>query len=118
MRRTIPRDRFLKALLAVIDAQEEDLDIDEEFGRALLAYGSETEDNVQCVQRVKVGTVPTTSGVGFALRTSNLSVARILNVAEGSPVPDDVLEYYPNITQEDWDAVLRLCTLVFSLCET
>lgn len=109
------RDRFLRSLvLARGDIDQVDTR-DREFVRALLDFGSETEDNTECVERVGLARLPQLHGggqAGFALRRSRIPVADVLNAAEGTPVPDQVTAEFPEVTQEDWDAILRLATLV------
>ncbi len=114
------RDRFLRSLvLARGDIDQVDTR-DREFVRALLDFGSETEDNTECVERVGLARLVQQYGsgqAGFGLRRSRTSLADVLNTAEGSPVPDQVTDAFPEITQEDWDAVLRLATMVFAAFE-
>lgn len=112
------RKQFISALLAIADWPDAPLSaLESEFAATLLAFGSETEDNIDCVDRIGVreqsdhhhGRV-----VGLALKTNNVLVSEILNVAEGSQLPADVREHFPELEQEDWDAVLRLATLILS----
>ena len=109
------RDRFLRSLvLARSDTNQVDTR-DREFVRTLLDFGSETDDNTECVQRVGLGVLSQLYGsgpAGFALRHSRIPVADVLNAAEGAPVPDQVTAEFPEVMQEDWDAILRLATLV------
>ena len=109
------RDRFLRSLvLARSDIDQIDTR-DREFVRALLDFGSETDDNTECVERVGLAMLPELHGsgpAGVALLHSRIPVADVLNSAEGSPVPDQVTAEFPEVTQEDWDAILRLATLV------
>jgi hypothetical protein len=110
------RARFRQAIQAVVESRDNAARLDEEFKESLLDFGSETEDNLSCVERVKIGPLQR-SGAGFALRASNLSIADVIHMAEGSPIPQEVVDYFPGISQEDWDAVLRLCTLFFTMAE-
>jgi hypothetical protein len=112
----VTRERFRRTVLAVMDSREGGPEIDQEFKDALLAFGSESDGNIACVEHVKVGAV-SRSGVGFSLRNSDIPIADVLNAAEESVIPDFVKEEFPAITQEDWNAVLRLCTLIFILFE-
>jgi uncharacterized protein (DUF433 family) len=103
-------------IISVIDEREENPRIDQEFKEALLSFGSATEDNTRCVEHVKVGG-SSNSGRGFSLRGSDIAVSDILHTVEGEPIPKVVVERFPGVTQEDWDAVLRLSTLLFILFE-
>jgi hypothetical protein len=96
-------------------------DRDRAFVRALLQFGSETDDNKQCVDRIglqRINHPDGTARVGFALRHSGIPVADVFNAAEGSPLPALLAETFPDVTQDDWDAVLRLATLIFAACES
>lgn len=101
----------------------------EALRRALLDYGSETEDNLAAAQRLalEVDTTPhdaspagvpglagLAAAVGSGADGARVQVADVLNAAEGCPVPEQVAEALPELTQEDWDAVLRLATLLFT----
>jgi hypothetical protein len=85
------------------------------FRSALLDFGSETDDNQACAMEISVGTVRDGDkrATGLALRRQGKLVSQILNDAEGSPVPAAVRRRHAGITQREWDAVLRLATLVF-----
>ena len=85
------------------------------FRRALLDFGSETDDNQACAAEIGVSTVRDgdQQATGLALRRKGRLVSQILNDAEGMPVPAAVRRRHADITQREWDAVLRLATLVF-----
>jgi len=93
---------------------------DSELKRAILEYGSATEDNLLCIREVEYGVFESsTTNVerGFKLKDSGFSVAEVLNFAEGCSVPSCVQEQFEGITQQDWDVILRLVVLVFSAVE-
>ena len=85
------------------------------FRRALLEFGSETDDNQACAAEIGVSTVRDGGlrTTGLTLRRKGRLVSQILNDAEGMPVPATVRRRHAGITQQEWDAVLRLATLVF-----
>ncbi|MEI8043684.1 MAG: hypothetical protein WCL11_19905 [Verrucomicrobiota bacterium] len=85
------------------------------FRKALLDFGSETEDNQSCAAEIGVGTVRGRDrcATGLALQRYGRLVSQVLNDAEGTPVPEAVRKHQAGITQQEWDAVLRLATLVF-----
>ncbi len=114
------RQEFLRTVMAPAGAGQEVADRDFAFVRALLAFGSETDDNRRCVERIGVRAIPQPDGSvrsAVALRGSGTPVADVLNAAEGTPLPAQLAEDFPAVTQEDWDAVLRLATLVFVAAE-
>lgn len=88
--------------------------------RALVDFGSETPDNVSCVQQISVSKAPARYRKGkirgLALRRRWL-ISEILNYAEGSRIPKAVRNRFRGITQQEWNAVQRLTTLVFTAFE-
>jgi hypothetical protein len=87
--------------------------------RALLDFGSETDDNTAAVEKIDVGVLEKSAGSGgwgLRLATRALALSTIINSAEGSPVPEQVRVDHPDLTQDDWDAVLRVaCLLLLAL---
>jgi hypothetical protein len=82
---------------------------------ALLEFGSSTDDNVNATSRVEVGPIDVATarkGQGMRLTGTNIALTNVVNAAEGCPVPQRVREHYPDIQQEQWDAVLRIACLV------
>ena len=83
---------------------------------AFLAFGSETPDNLACMAHVTYGTASDSVGyrtMGFRLEQNPLLVSEILNVLEGTQIPPEVKEYYPELTGPEWSAILRFATMVF-----
>ena len=89
------------------------------FRRAFLDFGSDTDDNRDCAAVIGFCTVKNGRDrtMGLAVRRRHWLVTEILNSAEGSPVPAQVRRDFPRITQREWDAVLRLATMVLFFWE-
>ena len=86
------------------------------MSRALLEFGSATDDNVAAVDRVTLGALRKRTGYdGWGLRLvgSGVPLSDVINSAEGSPIPEQVRADHPNLTQGEWDAVLRVACLAF-----
>jgi hypothetical protein len=114
-------ERFLAALTAITRASGDAGRLDAEFVRSLLDFGSETDDNVQCVERVGIRQIARSGEkrrITLALRRGVVPLADIVNAAEGSDLPQAVVDTFPSITQEDWDGVLRLMTLILISLES
>jgi hypothetical protein len=96
----------------------------EELRRRLLDFGSETEDNLACARRVamaadtSLGAGPSRGGLAATVGETGVQIGDVLNVAEGCPIPAQVAENFPGLLQEDWDAMLRLATLLFAAAAT
>lgn len=91
------------------------------FKETVYWLGSNTPDNIACIEEIDYGiTVSTATSKNIRalyLKRNKEPLANILNCAEGCPIPKQLSEYYPNLTQKEWDAILRTATLVFSALE-
>lgn len=115
------------AILAVANcpgnaSDEETASLDTQFRDAFLLFGSQTEDNLSCAENVQVGMVNDGTSlrrpiVGLRLANSGPSLSTVLNSAEGCPVPAQLLADFPDMTQAQWDAVLRIATMLFVALE-
>lgn len=96
----------------------------EDLRRRLLEFGSETEDNLACARRVAMaadtgpGAGPSRGGLAVTVGETGARIVDVLNVAEGCPIPAQVAEYFPDLSQDGWDATLRLATLLFAATST
>lgn len=88
-----------------------------------LAMGSETPDNLACMRHVEIG--PITDGTslarpcwGLRLAGAGEALSKVMNCAEGMDVPAMVLDQYPGISQDEWDALLRFATMILSAFES
>src|SRR4051812_16087018 len=82
-----------------------------EVRRALLDFGSETDDNVDATSRVEVTRVKVGSrreSWGIRLTSPPVRLSDVLNAAEGGPIPQEVRLSFPTISQGAWDAILRV----------
>jgi hypothetical protein len=109
--------QFLKALCPSVQG---DVAATRALRRALLKHASETPDNLACAKHIGVSTVKARyfkgKTKGITLRRRWL-VSDILWQSEGSRIPMAVQERYRGITQQEWEAVQRLATLVFIALE-
>ncbi len=113
-----PRKLFLQSLFRIADDTARPMSARQAtaaFRKAMLHFGSETDDNRSCAAEIVVTKVSDRKHgtAGLALRGKRSLVSHVLNDAEGIPVPRAVRKNHPGITQREWDAVLRLATLVF-----
>jgi hypothetical protein len=111
---------LVNAILAACNAGDEDIALQAataEIRRALLAFGSETPDNLACAAHVDFGaSVERRHGperkLGLLLAGTNVLLSDILHVAEDAAIPQPVRGAFPDLTQEAWDAVGRVVTLI------
>ena len=84
---------------------------------ALLTFGSETPDNVQCAQHVEFGWVRRrrfgpSDVMGLKIRGKPVLISDLIHAIEDAVVPRKVQRQYPTITADDWAAARRLVTLI------
>jgi hypothetical protein len=116
------KSRFLAALRAIATQDNSDIKaLEAELASTWLAYGSETEDNMSAVARVGVRSVPMFGDriiVGPTLKEPAVLVSDVLNRAEEADIPEAVREGFPELSQADWQAVMRLATLILTAFES
>ena len=112
----------LRSLLAEF-ATDERPDLDEytrRFRKVFLAYGSETDDNLDAVGRIDVGElrdIRPAFVTGLRSSGAGYSISEVLNTIEGDPIPESIREEMPELTQEDYDAALRIAVLCLTAFE-
>jgi len=78
--------------------------------------GSETEDNIESMSHIELGC--SGSDIGIKIKNKNIFISEIINALEDmEEVPHEVKEYYPDITDKEWQASTRLTTLILFLFE-
>jgi hypothetical protein len=102
---------LLDALRCLAGGNDSNERISERVRAALLAFGSETPDNVSCTDRIEVGHVDDIRGL--KLRNQNILLSELACELEDAPVPQTVKAAFPDITGEDWSAFVRLTTLLY-----
>lgn len=110
----------LRSLLAEfsLDRNPNMADYTTRFREAFIAFGSETEDNLNAVSRIDVGELLDTRPAflsGLRISSSGHSVSGILNTLEGEPIPESIRTAMPELDQEDFDSALRVAVLCLSV---
>ncbi|NVJ58870.1 MAG: hypothetical protein HWE27_00700 [Gammaproteobacteria bacterium] len=102
--------KFISAIEKII---EDDINCDTNgaLAQAILAYGSNTQDNQSCTSNLAVVASDTYKGVGLL---TGVLLSELINSAEGCLIPEQVRNDYPELTQSQWDAALRICTLLLT----
>lgn len=111
--RSVARERFCLALAAIserADLHQDQLTAD--LRTTLLEFASETPDNNDAAQRISVlHTERLQQGRRLCLGRSGFSFAHVVLSAAGCPVPSCVLEGFPDLTQDEWDAAAQVTGL-------
>ena len=77
---------------------------------ALLAFGSETDDNRDAVENLRLVARRGTTALGVA--GTDAALVDILNAMEDLPLPEELRTRFPGLNQSAWEASLRLTTLI------
>lgn len=98
-------------------------DITAGFRKALLTAGSETPDNLACVEHLEYGTVPgppyapERERSGLKITGTDVLVSDVARRIEDTPVPASVAGDFPELTPEQWSAATRVITLLLGALE-
>lgn len=91
-------------------------DLDSYIKKLVVSFGSGTEDNIESMNSIELGY----SGGNFGMKIKNkeIFVSDIINALEDmEEPPHEIKEYYPDITDREWQASTRLSTLILLLFE-
>jgi hypothetical protein len=86
--------------------------------KAFLAFGSETEDNLDCVKHLDYGVLPTGYKPGreltLKIKGKPIPLGRLAWSASASDrIPARVRKDYPDLTPDEWHAFQRFMTMIF-----
>lgn len=105
------RAQFLQALTSIQAGRADLAILTADLRQALLAFASETPDNVACASQIEVGTVAHELGIKF--RNHNTLFCDIAHAAEELPLPEAMKSQFPKLTNADWQAFTRMTTLLY-----
>ena len=102
---------LLDALRRLADGNDNNEHLTKNLHDALLSFGSETPDNLSCVNNIEVGSVG--NNRGLKLRNQNIFLSELAYELENTPMPEQMKEAFPKVIGEDWEAFMRLTTLLY-----
>ena len=116
---------FLSALIATARPPSRSHKTARELSKKLmgsfLRLGSETPDNLNCFHHVGFGLVgrPQSRGPswGLKLKKKNVLLSEIFNTLEGTKPPRNISAEF-KLTQDEWDAAIRMMVMILSVLET
>ncbi len=89
------------------------------FEKTLLDFASETPCNKNCVEQVEVRFDENGYDQGdhpaLVLKNKNISVSEVLNAIDS--IPPEVLAAFPDLTKNEWDAIVRIHVLTMMATE-
>ena len=109
----LTRKRFLEALCGMANGQTMSEKLTLKLRQALLDFGSETPDNLNCASRVEVGRVGPETGPKITGQDALFS--DISHALESAAMPAEIRKQFPEISEKDWDAFTRMTTLIYIL---
>lgn len=109
------RNQFISALTRVAQSGENPKSLTAELRMALLAFASETPDNLACAEKIEVGVAGEATGIKLVGQDRLMS--DIAYHVEDLPMPAAVKEALPDMSESDWDSYTRFMTLVCCLLE-
>jgi hypothetical protein len=115
-----------KFILSLLKTHEEHKDKslsreNKEIMNEFLELGSETEDNINCVNHIEYGFVDETDThsyrtYGLKIKNTDILLSSIAHTIEDISIPENIKEDFPAITHEQWSAATRMITMIiFSL---
>ena len=95
-------------------------EMSQRFRDALMMFGSESDDNKHCAEHLEYGIIRGNGRTSFGLRLCDApySITSVLWNAEGCPIPTQLADALPELSQNQWDACIRLATLVLTAFES
>lgn len=115
------KDVFRRTLFALADSSLTDADLsqrNEDLRQAFLAFGSETPDNLNCVEYVEHGWVhhreygDLVHTCGLKLKNTDLLISEIICVLGDEVFTQAVQKQFPNLTVEQCESVNRITTMI------
>lgn len=121
------QNEFINQLFKLASTQvadEDELyDLSEDMMEAMVEFGSETDDNLNCQDHIEYGIVYNEPGndvlstYGLKIRDKKILLSDVMNALEAlklSDLPDEVRNLFPSsLTDAEWDATMRMATMVF-----
>lgn len=98
-------------------AAEALIGLTEKIREALLIFGSETPDNRACAERIEYGLSPGDGMFGLRIAGKPIPLTGIAWALEDGPMPPNIREKFPTLTEDGWDAATRLITLILAAFE-
>jgi len=108
------KKNLLNSLNNIAEKKSPSDDLLKQFSKCFLDYASATPDNLDCIENLTISDGDVT---GLGLNSGEL-ISEIMNSAEGCEIPEQVKSAYPNLNQAQWDAILRLSTIILMLFES
>jgi hypothetical protein len=121
----VNKNELARKLLSICDKdlQQASLaQISAEVTRIFLDISSETPDNLNCRDHIEYGVVEEKHSspgktYGLKVKSKPILLSDVMNIIENLALPKEVQEYFPDLTENEWDAVTRMITMILLAIE-
>lgn len=104
-------ERLTRPLALLVRDRPGDREAGNRIRQIITDFASATPDNLSCATRLRLVQGP--DYIGLGTRNGTL-LSDLINRAEDFAPPAELKSACPGLTDEDWAAALRLCTLILS----
>ncbi len=104
-------ERLTRALVLLARNQPARREAEQRIRQIMTDFGSETADHIACARRLTLLRNGPIIGVGLC---NGPLLSDVVHAPESLPPPAGPAEEFPDLSREDWAAVLRFCTRVLS----
>jgi len=114
--------RLLDTLSEIHRGTSTDAQVTSHLRRNLVAFGSASDDNVNCAKALKIRTVRSpyidkTKVRQLMLKSSGLAMSDVVDAIESLPLLPEVKQMLPELSESEWRATLRFLALVLVATE-
>lgn len=114
------RENFISNLFALTTVPESEIPAaSETLMKSLVKFGSETADNLNCKEHIEYGhtidNVREKPVFCFKVKNRNVMLADVLWELEGISPSPELRVKYPEMLEEEWDAIFRFVVLLFNV---
>jgi len=106
------RSVFWQSLTAIAYKEGTPQELSSKLQQAILIFGSETPDNLDCVDQICIGEAQGT--IGPILKGTGELLSDIAWSLEDMPMPSILADMHPDISKEHWGGFTRFVTLMLS----
>ncbi len=104
------KEEFLSTLTTLVESNG----TQQQLKQLITDYGSETPDNLEAGKHLEFVERNQYRGVG----SHNHLLSDVLNTLECTELPPYIKEEFPDLSQKEWESLLRMATLIASAMET
>ncbi len=112
--------KFQHLLVEIHEFKGQTFDLEfcnERLSKGILAFGSETPDNLECVKHIEYGSNYSGNGKnerwGLKLKNTSILLTDLMEALSECPVPSNIRYYFPDLTAKEWQDATTFSHLLF-----